>query len=59
MLSAIMNFNLPWVKTPPQSRSSDVGKKKVDPANIGKMEKDILTLNDEEIAWISKHYLLM
>jgi hypothetical protein len=54
--AAIMNFNYPWMKK--QTEGEEV-RSRVDPTNIGTFEDGNLVVTDAEIAWMSKHYLLM
>jgi hypothetical protein len=61
--AAIMNFNHPWMKKTgayaTQDSSEEVKPVKVDTTNIGTYEEDTFTLTDNEILYVSKHYLLM
>ena len=54
-LSAIMNFNHPWMKS-----SMTEEKKKVNTNALGVFtEEGKMELSDEEITWIGKHFVLM
>lgn len=54
--AAIMYFNLPWMKS---QTDTEEARSRVDPSNVGAFEEGNLVLTDAEIAWMSKHYLLM
>jgi hypothetical protein len=60
-LSAVMNFDFPWMKRAEQSavEGEEKPKFKVNPKQIGSFEDGSLKLAAEEIAWVNSHFTLM
>lgn len=58
VLAGIMNFNLHWMKSQREQNDEEVARR-VDTQNLGQFEDGHMVLNDNEISWMSKHYLLM
>jgi hypothetical protein len=61
LLTAVLNYNYPWMKAQevaPVEGEETKPKKRVNIENIGSLnEEGSLQLLDEEITWISKHFL--
>jgi hypothetical protein len=61
LLTAVLNYNYPWMKAQevaPVEGEEPKPKKRVNIENIGSLnEEGSLQLLDEEITWISKHFL--
>ena len=56
MLCAVLQFNHQWMKPVPVEQEE---KQKVNPQKIGIHEEGKFLVTDEEINWISKHFVLM